>query len=155
MLSHIYFLISGFRDVDTSSLSLHFQYEASYFYCVILNSVIDFIQSKTFTIGQRVPVSVKMNYRDGIYAFDSASSSDIADMNVLTWMVSVITIVMSSTHGFMLTYLQGTMLEKFLTVPRDKFSRYLLDAPELTEEEIDTRREAYRYSMVKNPVLYA
>jgi hypothetical protein len=101
-----------------------------------------------------MPVSVKMNYRDGIYAFDS-ESSDIAEMNVLTWMVSVITIVMSSTQSFILTCLQGTMLEKFLTVPRDEFERYLLDAPELTEEEIDTRREAYRYSKVKHFVLYA
>ncbi|KIM89261.1 hypothetical protein PILCRDRAFT_218764 [Piloderma croceum F 1598] len=108
MLNHIYFLLSGFREVDTSSLSRHFQYE-----------------SKSFTAGQRSPVSVKINYRDGIYAFDS-DSSDLADMNVLMWM--------------------GTMLEKFLTMPRDEFKRYLLDAPELTEEEIDTRREAYRYS---------
>jgi hypothetical protein len=48
-----------------------------------------------------------------------------------------------------LTYLQGTMLEKFLTVPQDEFNRYLRDAPKFTEEEIDTRREAYRYSKVQ------
>jgi len=30
------------------------------------------------------------------------------------------------------------MLEKFLTVPRNEFNRYLLDAPEFTEEEMDT-----------------
>jgi Mitochondrial protein Pet127 len=39
MLSHIYFLISGFRDVNTSSLSQHFQNEVSYFYSVIFSTV--------------------------------------------------------------------------------------------------------------------
>lgn len=40
------------------------------------------------------------------------------------------------------------MLEKFLTAPPEEFQRYLRSAPELTEDEIDTRREAYRYSKV-------
>ena len=52
----------------------------------------------------------------------------------------------------MLTYPQGLMLEKFLTVSPEEFNRYLRDSPdpELTEEKIDTRREAYRYSKVLN-----
>lgn len=40
------------------------------------------------------------------------------------------------------------MLEKFLTAPKEEFERYLRSAPEFTEDEIDTRREAYRYSKV-------
>ena len=34
-----------------------------------------------------MPVTVNLTYRDGIYAFDSASS-DLSEKNVLTWMVS-------------------------------------------------------------------
>ena len=33
-----------------------------------------------------MPTSVNMNYKDGVYAFDSASS-DLSEKNVLTWMV--------------------------------------------------------------------
>lgn len=44
--------------------------------------------------------------------------------------------------------LQGTMLEKFLTLPEEEFNRYLLDAPDPTEEEVDRRREAFRFSKV-------
>src|ERR1700722_9238053 len=40
------------------------------------------------------------------------------------------------------------MLEKFLTVPQEQFSHYLLDTPEPAPEKVDTRREAYRYSKV-------
>lgn len=34
-----------------------------------------------------MPVTVNLNYKDGVYAFDSASS-DLSEKNVLTWMVS-------------------------------------------------------------------
>ncbi|KAF7978478.1 hypothetical protein HWV62_45609 [Athelia sp. TMB] len=108
VLSHIYFLLSNFRDVNTSMLSRNFQKE-----------------SATFTAGQRMPTTLNLMYKDGIYAFDS-QSSDLSEKNVLTWM--------------------GTMLEKFLTAPKEEFQRYLRSAPELAEDEIDTRREAYRYS---------
>ena len=40
------------------------------------------------------------------------------------------------------------MLEKFLTTPPEEFKRYLREAPPLTDDEIDDRREAYRYSKV-------
>lgn len=69
MLNHIYFLISNDKEVDTGSLSRHFAG-----------------QPRTFTPGQRMPTSVNMNYKDGVYAFDSASS-DLSEKNVLTWMV--------------------------------------------------------------------
>ena len=48
----------------------------------------------------------------------------------------------------MVNYSQGTMLEKFLTMPPEEFKLYLRDAPELAEEELDTRREAFRFSKV-------
>lgn len=34
-----------------------------------------------------MPVTVNLNYKDGVYAFDSASS-ELSEKNVLTWMVS-------------------------------------------------------------------
>jgi hypothetical protein len=47
------------------------------------------------------------------------------------------------------------MLEKFLTVPQEEFNRYLRDAPESMAEDIDSRREPYRYSKVMEGLVYA
>ncbi|RDB18053.1 hypothetical protein Hypma_000891 [Hypsizygus marmoreus] len=70
MLSQIYFLISGDKDVNTSNLSRHFAKEP-----------------KTFTPGQRMPASVVMNYHEGVYAIDSDSDKPgESDKNILTWM---------------------------------------------------------------------
>ncbi|KAG6917458.1 hypothetical protein DXG01_002435 [Tephrocybe rancida] len=70
MLSHIYFLISGDKDVSTDNLSRHFQNE-----------------SRGFTAGQRMPASVVLNHNDGAYAIDSDAEKDrMADKNILTWM---------------------------------------------------------------------
>ena len=42
-----------------------------------------------FTPGQRMPASVLLNYRDGVYTIDSSfSEKDDPDKNVLTWLVS-------------------------------------------------------------------
>lgn len=41
-----------------------------------------------FTLGQRMPASVVLNYEDGVYAIDSThSEKDDPDKNVLTWLV--------------------------------------------------------------------
>ncbi|KAF8964217.1 mitochondrial protein Pet127-domain-containing protein [Flammula alnicola] len=70
MLSHIYFLISEYKDVELSTLSQHFSKEAT-----------------GFTSGQRIPATVTLNYQDGIYAIDSRSDEyDDPDKNVLTWL---------------------------------------------------------------------
>lgn len=48
------------------------------------------------------------------------------------------------------------MLEKFLTVPKTEFETYLIGSKQKPVE--DPRREAYRYSKVRNfglPVEYA
>lgn len=42
---------------------------------------------------------------------------------------------------------QGTVLEKFLTMPKEQFSRLLRSSPDPTEEP-ESKREAYRYSKV-------
>ncbi|KDR82737.1 hypothetical protein GALMADRAFT_845001 [Galerina marginata CBS 339.88] len=70
MLSHIYFLLSEYKEVDCTVLSQHFRNE-----------------STGFTAGQRMPAMVMLNYKDGIYAIDSHSAEwDDPDKNVLTWM---------------------------------------------------------------------
>ncbi|KAF9497714.1 Pet127-domain-containing protein [Pleurotus eryngii] len=108
ILSHIYFLISGDKHVDTSNLSAAFQSEA-----------------KSFTPGQRMPATVILNYRDGVYAIDSDSDSpEATDRNVLTWM--------------------GTLLEKFLTTSPQEFKTHLRST--ISDPEVNSKREAYRYA---------
>ncbi|KDQ62374.1 hypothetical protein JAAARDRAFT_149198 [Jaapia argillacea MUCL 33604] len=116
LMSHIYFLISGDRDVDLSSLSRNFALEPS-----------------SFTPGQRMPVSVRLNYKDGVYAFDSTSDvPGASEKNILTWL--------------------GTMLEKFLTTSPEEFTKLLRSTP-ATEVDSDPRREAYRYAKSPNFIM--
>jgi hypothetical protein len=44
------------------------------------------LKPKNFTPGQRMPASVAMTYKDGVYAIDSAGKDD-GGKNILTWMV--------------------------------------------------------------------
>ncbi|KAJ7601014.1 mitochondrial protein Pet127-domain-containing protein [Mycena floridula] len=70
ILSHIYFLLSGNKPVDISTLSSVYKKE-----------------SIDFTAGQRMPATVVFNYHDGIYTIDSASSDTKSpDVNILLWM---------------------------------------------------------------------
>ncbi|KIK28182.1 hypothetical protein PISMIDRAFT_7693 [Pisolithus microcarpus 441] len=69
LLSHVYFLVSGDRAVDTSPLSRAFAHEVT-----------------TFTPGQRMPTSVILEYNDGVWSIDSDKANEIAEKNVLTWM---------------------------------------------------------------------
>ncbi|KAG1787452.1 RNA processing-related protein, mitochondrial RNA degradation [Suillus plorans] len=110
LLSHIYFLISGGKEVDTSVLSGAFAHEPT-----------------NFTPGQRMPSSIVLRYKDGVWAIDSnKDGEDDSQKNVLTWM--------------------GTLLEKFVTVPEPEFKTFLRSSPALAEGEEDKRREAYRYA---------
>ncbi|KAG0693199.1 mitochondrial protein Pet127-domain-containing protein [Suillus ampliporus] len=70
LLSHIYFLMSGGKDIDTSVLSGAFAHEPT-----------------NFTPGQRMPASVVLRYTDGVWAVDSdKDGDDDSEKNVLTWM---------------------------------------------------------------------
>ncbi|KAG6335961.1 hypothetical protein ID866_3114 [Astraeus odoratus] len=115
LLSHIYFLVSGDREVDTSPLSRAFAHEPA-----------------TFTPGQRMPTSVILNYKDGVYSIDADKVNILAEKNVLTWM--------------------GTMLEKFLTLPESEFKKLLRSAPELSSDQ-DSQKEAYRYAMTDSFIM--
>ncbi|KAG5651235.1 hypothetical protein H0H81_009354 [Sphagnurus paluster] len=88
MLSHIYFLISGDKDVNTDNLSRHFGKEP-----------------RTFTAGQRMPASVVFNHNQGVYAIDSDSDKGDVDKNILTWMGTLLEKYLTTTPeefaGFM------------------------------------------------------
>ncbi|KAG8214887.1 hypothetical protein J3R82DRAFT_10058 [Butyriboletus roseoflavus] len=109
LLSHCYFLISSDKEVDTRSLSRAFLH-----------------QPTNFTPGQRMPTSVVLNYKEGVWLIDSDKMEELGEKNVLTWM--------------------GTMLEKFLTASEGEFKKLLRSAPDV-EEDFDAKREAYRYAM--------
>lgn len=91
MLSQVYFLISGIRMPDTSSLSKPFSYLVCLFLVVLMLTLLTVRHHKPadFTPGQRMPASVLLNYKDGAYAIDSAyHEKDDPEKNVLTWLVS-------------------------------------------------------------------
>ena len=43
-----------------------------------------------FTPGQRMPTSVVLNYKEGVWLIDSDKTEELAEKNVLTWMVSIV-----------------------------------------------------------------
>ena len=47
-------------------------------------------QPTNFTPGQRMPTSVVLNHKEGVWLIDSDKTEELADKNVLTWMVSVV-----------------------------------------------------------------
>ncbi|KAJ3568121.1 hypothetical protein NP233_g5918 [Leucocoprinus birnbaumii] len=116
ILCHLYFLISGMKGVNISNLSRDF-----------------FDASDKFTAGQRMPTTVQFRWkRDGTekqtgrYYLDSGGYGDEADKNILTWL--------------------GTMLEKFLTMPQEKFRLYQRSNTDAPLPEKSDKREAFRFS---------
>jgi hypothetical protein len=128
-LTHAYFLLSADKLVNTVGLSSYFQKEVRSRSLLVFmsdNSVLMF-QPKTFTPGQRMPVTLNLNYRDGVYSFDSGGYSAVmADKNVLTWM--------------------GTMLENFLTKDSEEFEDYMRTSENSSDVDAEPKKEAYRYS---------
>jgi Mitochondrial protein Pet127 len=96
ILSHIYFLISANRHVDTNVLSRHFQREVrqSTLRAIQLAYAHSIPQPRNFTPGQRMPYSTLMKYKSGCYYFDS-SSNIMQSKNVLMWMVSLLSRIVS------------------------------------------------------------
>ncbi|KAJ4482210.1 mitochondrial protein Pet127-domain-containing protein [Lentinula aciculospora] len=93
MLCHIYFLLSGNKTVDTSTLSLDFRRESS-----------------AFTPGQRMAASVIFNYRDGVYSIDSGSSTEEdTNKNILLWMGTILEKYLTMPSDEFLTYLRSNL----------------------------------------------
>ena len=98
MLSHVYFLLSGDKDVNTDNLSRNFGKEVRCLLCAYNTGsdiLVNNLQPRNFTMGQRMPASVLMNHNDGVYAIDSDSDKEqYSDKNILTWMVTFIDFIL-------------------------------------------------------------
>ncbi|KAI8987034.1 mitochondrial protein Pet127-domain-containing protein [Pilobolus umbonatus] len=115
VLSHFYFVMSNFKPVDTACLSPAFINE-----------------SKKFTRGTRVPASIYLRWKDGVYAVDVDKSYDVED-TVLSEM--------------------GRSLEKVLTHEPSDYSRYLKNSESPLPEEQRNQRESYAYGEMGNILL--
>ncbi|KAG8936249.1 hypothetical protein FRC02_003541 [Tulasnella sp. 418] len=70
MLAHIYYLISGRRQIDTSIFSQRFS-----------------SMSADFTRGMKAPGSISLVYKDGIYSVDGLDPfPDSSNKNILSWL---------------------------------------------------------------------
>jgi hypothetical protein len=75
-----------------------------------------------------MPASVIFRYRNGVHAIDSdGGDGDYHKFSVLMW--------------------QGTMLEKLLTYPENKFAEFLSEE-NTGGTTVEQKKEAFRYSMV-------
>ncbi|PWN54077.1 Pet127-domain-containing protein [Violaceomyces palustris] len=112
LLSQCYFLISAWRDPDTSGFTSPFSSMPS-----------------NFSMGARLPASVKLEYKDGRYAIDSdkSASGELENSN------------------YVLTSL-GKSMEKMLTSTPEEYSRYMrVNSWKLTEAE-KNKPESYHYA---------
>ncbi|OBZ86925.1 hypothetical protein A0J61_05020 [Choanephora cucurbitarum] len=115
VLSHFYFAMSNFKPVDLSSLSSAFKN-----------------QPNQFTRGTRVPASIYLRWKDGVYAIDVDKSYDVED--------SILSIM-------------GKSLEKVLTLEPNEYERYLKENSfQITEEERN-QPETYAYGQMSKFLL--
>ncbi|GAA5954908.1 hypothetical protein JCM21900_004983 [Sporobolomyces salmonicolor] len=116
MLCQIYFWLNKGKEVNLSMLSESYQQKDC-----------------GFSMGQRLPVSIVLNYRDGRYAIDADKSFDMTtDSNILA------------------DY--GHLMEKLLTTEANEFKRFLIDAEDPAPSEAD-HRQAYHYALTEHMVL--
>lgn len=93
-----------------------------------------------------MPASVLLNYKDGVYAIDSYSPEyDDPDKNVLTWLVS--NFFFARWFHCVLTLIKGTLLENFLTRPKEDFKKFMRIGSSLEPDE-KMLKQAYRYAKV-------
>ncbi|CAO3600896.1 unnamed protein product [Absidia cylindrospora] len=112
ILSHLYFKISNYRPVDISFLSRGFTN-----------------QSKNYTRGCRVPKTILLRWKDGIYGVDADKSFE--------------------TGNTILSHL-GKSMEKVLTLEPKEFERYLKKNSSTVTEEERNAPEAYAYGRINN-----
>ncbi|KAI0927186.1 hypothetical protein AcV5_007789 [Taiwanofungus camphoratus] len=112
MLSQVYFLLSREKWIDVSTLSAAF-----------------LKQPRIFTPGQRMPVSVTLQHRDGVYSTDS----DISHLGAV------------NTENILSKL--GIMLEKFFTMPPSEFKqRFEKSSVASHDPQRGQPTEAYRYA---------
>ncbi|KIJ05430.1 hypothetical protein PAXINDRAFT_60409, partial [Paxillus involutus ATCC 200175] len=122
LLSHIYFLISGDRDVDTSTLSRAFAHEPT-----------------SFTPGQRMPTSVVLNYNEGVWSIDADKADELAEKNVLTWMGTMLEKFLTLSEGDFKMLLRSTPAEDGVDDrdPRREAYRYAMSDRLILRSQLD------------------
>lgn len=116
MLCQIYFWLSKGKQVHLDMLSRGWQY-----------------MNRDFSMGQKLPVSVVLRYKDGRYAIDADKSFD-------------------PTNGSNVLADYGHLMEKLLTTEAGEFKRFLHGAEDPAPSEAD-HRQAYHYSLTDRMVL--
>lgn len=108
ILSHLHYLISRWRPLNLGMLSKSFQTE-----------------SENFTKLLRLPVSVILRHKDGVYAIDSDKMVDEQE-NILMFL--------------------GRSMEKMMTMPPEIFEKYHKSKSHEVPEEVKNARERYHYT---------
>lgn len=112
LLSQCYFLISGWRNPDVTGFSAPFAGLPS-----------------GFSVGAKLPASIRLHYKDGYYAIDADKTAAGEAEN----------------SNYVLTSL-GKSMEKMLTATPEEYAKYMrINSWKLSEEE-KTRPEAYHYA---------
>ncbi|SPO32200.1 related to PET127 - component of mitochondrial translation system [Ustilago trichophora] len=112
LLSQCYFLISGWRNPDVTGFSAAFAGLPG-----------------GFSVGAKLPASIRLHYKDGFYAIDADKTAAGEAEN----------------SNYVLTSL-GKSMEKMLTATPEEYSKYMrINSWQLSEEE-KTKPEAYHYA---------
>ncbi|KAJ6264786.1 hypothetical protein Dda_0938 [Drechslerella dactyloides] len=108
ILSHLHYLLSRWRPLNLNMLSKGFETESS-----------------NFTRMSRLPVSVILQWRDGVYAIDQDKETDTLETILL---------------------FLGRSMEKMLTLPPEVFQKYHKSQSHEIPEEVKNARERYHYT---------
>ncbi|RUP52155.1 mitochondrial protein Pet127-domain-containing protein [Jimgerdemannia flammicorona] len=142
VLSHFYFVISGWKPVDLSPLSsafkdevlcrLHYINARTLQLTMDVDSINSDVYATTFNRASRAPASIFLRYKEGVYAIDVDKSYDVNET-----ILSVL----------------GKSMEKMLTLPPSEFERYRKEnSAQLTEQE-KNQPETYAYGQIGNFLL--
>lgn len=102
-------------------------------------------------MGQQLPVSVVLNYRDGKYAIDADKSFDASsNANILSEYVrsQLPRLFFQQRTELSHRCSQGHLMEKLLTTDAKQFKRFLVDSEDPAPSEAD-QKQAYHYAMVR------
>ncbi|QRV86472.1 mRNA degradation protein [Ceratobasidium sp. AG-Ba] len=123
ILSHIYFLISGWREIDLSVLSTSFAH-----------------MPNEFTSGQKMPYTFFMRRNDDVVAFDSGSQADDPlDQNILSYIGVMLEKLLTLPREDFDTLLQKspTALENESVLPEREAYRYSTSNSMVLRSQLD------------------
>ncbi|KAG8715955.1 hypothetical protein FRC08_009993 [Ceratobasidium sp. 394] len=123
ILAHIYFLISGWRDVDTSVFSASFVH-----------------MSKEFSAGQKMPYTFFMRPNNGVVAFDSGSQADDPlDQNILSYIGIMLEKLLTLSKEDFETLLRSNpaVLDGKAVLPEREAYRYSMSKSMVLRSQLD------------------